>query len=168
MHIDLSDLRNKDIFLDEDFKIDVKNYKINMIDDLKNLHVSGFIRLNSADIIEFDLKINGVMLLKDSITLDLVEYPFTSLLNEEYELNDPYFQEYIEKDQNTLDILEILWENIVLEVPMRFTKAKDAVIKGNGWSLGNIENKDEEIDPRLAKLTELIEEKEEENHGSSF
>ena len=37
---------------------------------------------------------------------------------------------------NTIDLSEILWQNIVLEVPLRFTKVTDLdEFKGEGWKL---------------------------------
>ena len=69
-----------------------------------------------------------------------------------------YCGNFYEKSKNSLDISEILWENIVLEIPISITnhKSEDLLLKGNGWELVN-ENK-EEIDPRLAKLKELLDE----------
>ena len=41
--------------------------------------------------------------------------------------------------QNRLDILPFLWQNIVLEVPMRITNSniEDVVSSGEGWELIN-------------------------------
>ncbi|MDE5539789.1 MAG: DUF177 domain-containing protein, partial [Bacilli bacterium] len=80
---------------------------------------------------------------------------------EEYSLDSEYFKEYYEKEQNILDIKRILWENIVLEVPMRITKNEDVKMSGDGWSLGGSENKNDNIDPRLEKLKMLLDEGEE-------
>ena len=62
-----------------------------------------------------------------------------------------------EKMQNTLDLKQLLWQNIVLEVPISYTLNNDANLKGNGWELINDKNivKDE-IDPRLKKLEDLL------------
>ena len=100
------------------------------------------------------------MILKDSVTLEPIQYPFNIKIVEEYSLNDEYFKEYYENDQNILDIMRVLWENIVLEVPMHLTNTKDAKLEGDGWSLGSNKN-NEQIDPRLAKLTELLDERKE-------
>jgi uncharacterized metal-binding protein YceD (DUF177 family) len=45
-----------------------------------------------------------------------------------------------------------------LEVPMRITNADISDIKtsGDGWELIDENKKEKEIDPRLAKLTELL------------
>lgn len=89
--------------------------------------------------LEVHLEITGVMIITDSVTNDFVDYPFVSKIDEEYDLNDENFLETYQKSQNILDIMKILWENIVLEVPMRFTLTEDAHLSGEGWSLG--ENK---------------------------
>lgn len=107
-----------------------------------------------------NLNITGVMVIPDSVTTEPVDFPFTSKIEEEFDINDKNFLEYYQKEQNILDIMKILWENIVLEVPMRFTTTKDAHLSGDGWSLGEDKNKDNNIDPRLAKLQELLDRKE--------
>jgi len=161
MQIDLNQLRINDRFsYDDDFEIDSTIYQKEEIKGLTNLHVKGSIYYNSAEILEINLFVSGVMKLEDSVSLELIEHPFEIEIAEEYSLNDSYFKEYYEKEQNILDIIAILWENIVLEVPMRLTKTKNKTIHGEGWQLGDKENK-EDIDPRLAKLAELLDERKE-------
>ena len=161
MELNLVTLSNTGIIeYDEDFVVDQELIKSVNIISLKDLHVKGSIRLNSLSLLELDLVVTGIMILPDSVTSDPVEYPFTSKIEEEYDINDKNFLEYYEKSQNILDIMKILWENIVLEVPMRFTTTKDAHLSGDGWSLGEDKNKDDNIDPRLAKLSELLDRKE--------
>ena len=156
MELNLAELTNGSVTYDTDFVINADTYKEVGILDLKNLHVTGDISLNSVSMLAVNLIITGIMVIPDSVTNEPVEYPFTSKIEEEYDINDENFLEYYQKEQNILDIMKILWENIVLEVPMRFTLAKDAHLSGDGWSLGEDENKDDQIDPRLAKLAELL------------
>lgn len=145
---------------DEDFTIRSDIYEDVGILDLKNCHVSGTISLNSLSMLVVNLTVTGIMVLPDSVTTEPVDYPFTSKIEEEMDINDENFLEYYQKSQNILDIMKILWENIVLEVPMRFTVTKDAHLSGEGWSLGEDKNKVDQIDPRLAKLSELLDRKE--------
>jgi len=162
MQIDLNRIKINDrITFNQDFDIDSNIYQNDNIKGLKNLHVEGYIHYNSAEILEIKLNLAGIMLLTDSVTLDIIENPFNIEIDEEYSLNDEYFKEYYEKEQNILDIMAILWENIVLEVPISLTHAKDLEISGDGWSMGCIENKEDNIDPRLAKLAELLDERKE-------
>ena len=156
MELNLAELTNKSVTYDNDFVINADTYKEVGIIDLKNLHVTGDISLNSVSMLAVNLTITGIMVIPDSVTTEPVDYPFTSKIEEEYDINDEFFLEYYQKEQNILDIMKILWENIVLEVPMRFTLAKDAHLSGDGWSLGEDKNKDDQIDPRLAKLAELL------------
>ena len=156
MELNLAELTNGSVTYDNDFIINADTYKEVGILDLKNLHVKGDISLNSVSMLAVNLTVTGIMVIPDSVTSVPVDYPFTSKIEEEYDINDEFFLEYYQKEQNILDIMKILWENIVLEVPMRFTLAKDAHLSGDGWSLGEDKNKDDQIDPRLAKLAELL------------
>ena len=156
MELNLAELTNGSVTYDNDFVINADTYKEVGILDLKNLHVTGDISLNSVSMLAVNLTVTGIMVIPDSVTTEPVDYPFTSKIEEEYDINDENFLEYYQKEQNILDIMKILWENIVLEVPMRFTTTKDAHLSGDGWSLGEDKNKDDQIDPRLAKLAELL------------
>ena len=155
MELNLAELTNGSVTYDNDFVINADTYKEVGILDLKNLHVTGDISLNSVSMLAVNLTVTGIMVIPDSVTTEPVDYPFTSKIEEEYDINDEFFLEYYQKEQNILDIMKILWENIVLEVPMRFTATEDAHLSGDGWSLGEDKNKDN-IDPRFAKLAELL------------
>ena len=60
---------------------------------------------------------------------------------------------------NTLAILELLWENIVLEVPIRFTKVEDfSKFHGDGWKLVSEDDNSHENNPFSEILKEFGEE----------
>ncbi len=155
-HILISDK----VVLDQDFAIDLNVYHNDAIIDLKNLHVKGNIFYNQSDNLELDLVVSGVMVLNDSVTLDKIDYDFKSIIQDEYDTNTKDFKEYYEKEQNILDIMRILWENIVLEVPISKTVTEDVSLSGDGWSFGKT-NINDNIDPRFAKLAELLDERKE-------
>ncbi|MBE6155065.1 MAG: DUF177 domain-containing protein [Firmicutes bacterium] len=162
MKIDLNKLNIGDkININEKFIFNSNIYNNENIKGLKDVEVNGYIYYNSAEILEIKLSLSGVMMLVDSVTLDIIENPFNIEIDEEYSLNDQYFKEYYEKEQNILDIMAILWENIVLEVPISLTHTENVELSGDGWSMGCIENKEDNIDPRLAKLAELLDERKE-------
>ena len=62
--------------------------------------------------------------------------------------------------QNSLDIFPIIWQNILLEVPLRVLHpdSDEMPTCGDGWHLITEDDKNEVIDPRLAKLSEFIKE----------
>ena len=132
MHIRLLDLYRgikKEIVLDQDVTIAKEYYKYSDIKDLKDVHVSGKIYLNYDRKVEYTLEVTGAMILEDSISLEDVSYPF------HIEIED-ILEENSKKLQNSLDLIEILWENIVLEVPLKFSKVEDlSQYKGEGWKI---------------------------------
>ena len=151
--IDLSKLVIKDLIVDEDVSFNDKPL-INGLKEVKNAHYSGKVSLNEEEQIEIDLELTGDMVLTDSVTLEEFLKPFTIKIEETLDEKDENMAEYFDKMQNTLDIEAILWQNIVLEVPIRIRKEdNDISFEGNGWGL-NKESK-EEIDPRFAKLADL-------------
>ena len=153
MNISLNAL-NAPVYLDEDVSFTPNIEQNKDIVDLKNLHVKGYVRYNASDNLELDLKLTGEMFLRDSVTLETIKKPLDIKIEEEYQINKEFLQEYTKTEQKILDIMKILWENIVLEVPIRLTTCTNAHMLGDGWSLGE-EHKNEEIDPRLAKLASL-------------
>lgn len=149
MQIDLNELNiNNQILLDEyiDFKEEV--YSNSGIKKLNNIKFVGRIYYNSSDEIVLEGKINGIMILEDAITLEDVELPLNVEINE-------IFEENIPKTQNTLETLDVLWQNIVLEVPIRITTSlSHKSIKGNGWEL----KEEKETNQALAGIAQLLDE----------
>ncbi|MBR5662541.1 MAG: DUF177 domain-containing protein [Bacilli bacterium] len=156
MQIDLNKLNVSDIVIDESLTIDNELYKNTSIKELKPVKVSGKIFYNISDEIELDVDVEGIMILEDSITLDPIDYPYSFHINEIISSENEEIKEYYQNSKNTLDIMPILWQNIVLEVPISITKEKDAHLSGEGWELNN--DKEDNIDPRLAELSKLLEE----------
>lgn len=155
MVIDLNKINNE-IFIDQIYDFDKKYYEKTDIRLLKNVHFIGKVYYDYEGNMKIEGKCNGIMILPDSITLEDIEHPFSFEIDYIINENNEEIKEYYEKLKNTLDIMGILWQNIVLEVPMRITNNSIDKIESNsdGWDIKN-ENK-KEIDPRLAKLTELL------------
>lgn len=153
MIIDLNVLNFKDeILIDFDL---IKDDRLDSrIKDLKDTHVYGSL-YNRDYNIYMKLKCKGIMKLEDSISLDIIDYPFTIELDDNLEEFKENFTTCFDFSKNTLDILEFLWENIELEVPISYSLKSDAKMSGNGWELGENDN-NTGIDPRLEKLKELL------------
>jgi len=78
---------------------------------------------------EISLNITGKMKISDSITLEDVWYPFEIEIQEKLD-------EFLENDKKHLDIIAFLWQNIVLEVPLRYTSVSNYdEYHGDGWKL---------------------------------
>ena len=103
--------------------------------DLKDAYVDGQIYLNSEDTVEIECFIHGIMILPCSITLEPVEYPFNISVEDDLFALLGEIVENSKKSQNSIDISPIIWENILMEIPMKVTseKAKNISLEGNGW-----------------------------------
>jgi len=135
-------------------KEQLKDTELISLDDVK---ISGFITKSSTDDYHVFLSIKGIMVLPCSLTLKPVEYPFNididGYLKELFEEID----KNVKKIENTIDILPIIWENILVELPMKVVSndLQDLKLEGNGWKLITEEEK-KEINPELEKLKDLI------------
>ena len=129
--IDLTNLLSNvvdSISLDGEYTIDKDRITDSRILDLSKISVKGSI---SSDLDDYlvDMNIVGDMTINDSVTLKPVKYHFDIDFNEK-------LNEIIENNDNSLDIIEILWQNIVLEVPLRYTEVRDySKYQGDGWKL---------------------------------
>ena len=134
------------VTLDDDIIIPETFYQNTEIKRLDNIHVQGTIKYDLSDEVVINMQVTGKMILVDSITLEEISEDInldiaTNL--EEITSESTYFYE---KNKNILDIIEFLWENIVLEVPISRTLASGTNMEGNGWSLNKDDGIDEEID----------------------
>ena len=68
-----------------------------------------------------------------TVTLKDVDYDFET----EFEENLGKFEEIYKNNKNTLEISDILWENIVLEIPIRVVsdEIEPSNTSGDGWEL---------------------------------
>lgn len=134
MKIDLFKLNNfNEVFIDEDISFAEEYYIDSDIRDVKNFHVKGNIMLDYEDFIVTDLLLTGDLILPCAITLDDVLYPIEVKMEE----NIGKFEDFYNKNKNTLDILPFIWENIVTEVPIRVVKEDigDIKLSGDGWEV---------------------------------
>ena len=140
------------IILDEDITFDNEKYHLPEIKDLKSIHLKGQVELDENEEVILTGVLSGTMTVLDSISLDEVDYDFETELEENLE-------EIIENDKNSIDIIDVLWQNIVLEVPLRYTEVTDySKYSGDGWRLISEEELKKEQNPFQA----LIENKKEE------
>lgn len=134
MKIDLFKLNNfNEVFIDEDISFTEEYYIDSDIRGVKNFHVKGNIMIDYEDFIVTDLLLTGDLILPCAITLDDVLYPIEVKMEE----NIGKFEDFYNKNKNTLDILPFIWENIVTEVPIRVVKEDigDIKLSGDGWEV---------------------------------
>lgn len=138
MNIDLFKLNNLNhLDIDQDVEFPEEYFGTMDIRDIKNCHIKGELSINYDDELDANLNIKGTFVLPCAITLEDVEYDFetniTDILGK--------FDDFYNKNKNILDILPIIWENIVSEVPIRVVKEgiDTSNISGEGWELTSSE-----------------------------
>ena len=151
-----SGLTNK-ISINQELKVDKDLLKTTDLLDLKDVVVTGDISLSYNDY-NLSLKVTGEMVLPCSLTLKPVNNPFIISIEGEYQELMADFGENTRKSENTLDIFPIIWENILVEIPMRVvSEDAETLKKGNGWNFID----DEKINNSpFEKLNELLDRKE--------
>ena len=151
MQIDLN--FNDSYKLNEVVNIPKTYFENSSVKKLDNIKVEGKLYYDSEDNLYADVAISGNMVLADDISLEEVLYPFS------IEYND-ILDENLKNNQNTLDLFEFLWENIVLEVPLKFTKVTNlSEFHGDGWKLVSEEENSLEHNP-FSELLENFDKKE--------
>lgn len=152
MTIDLFNLvvNNKTINIDSDIIIPNEYLENSGIRRLNNIHFKGNIKKLVDDTYSLEGVLSGTMILADDITLEDYEYNFTSEIEENIEETSINLQK-------TLDITDILWQNILIEVPSKVVNDKNKNIKleGNGWRLISENDLNNKNNP-LSELEDLL------------
>lgn len=132
MYINLIPLNTKGR-VDFDIMPNMDEYKSPEIDRLENIRAVGYILDNGTDEYEINIHITGKAITKSAINMAEVEIP----LDIKYADFIKNLVEIYKKGTNSLDILPIIWENILLEIPIRAVNSSDEYekIRGEGWEI---------------------------------
>ena len=140
MNIDITKLKSgleNYIEVNEDYTFTKDEIKDTEIMESLTVKINGDITKNSLDEYIINIDVKGTMILPCSITLKPVNYDFDT--NIEGNLKDLYEEigKNLENNQKTIDILPIIWENILMEIPIKVVSPdiSDAIYKGDGWEL---------------------------------
>lgn len=135
--------------------IDISNDLIEstLISNLKNVLFKGELFIDEDDKLNLVGKLTGVMTLQDDITLEPFDYEFNTEI-----------EEILEKSKNILDITDILWQNILVEIPSKVRSTDEVInLEGDGWRVISEEQYELERNKRnnpFANLNELLSKKE--------
>ena len=159
MNYDLTRLRNgidRKVIIDDYYSFTKEQLSATDVESLDNVHVEGEITLNAIDEIYLSLEVSGVMVIPCAITLKPVDVPFDIIIEGDLSEIHEESQENAEKSLNSLDILPIIWENILMEIPMRVVSpdADITKMKGDGWRV--ITDEEENVNSELSKLQDLL------------
>lgn len=150
---DISKLKNdteQKLEINETIEFPEEKLKGTEIQRLEDIKATGEITRIESSTYHLTLNITGNMVLLCARSLEEVDYPLNIFIDENIS-EEAEMSENQVIFQNSLDIFEIVWENIVLEVPLRVIKEDASFIsKGECWSL-----KDENEETFSSPLSEL-------------
>ena len=156
MQIDITKLLTNQaskIYFDNQVVIPKEYLVGSRIDELNNIATSGSINLNEENELIINAKVTGEMVLKDDLTLEPVKYNF-----------DTEFEENISNPINMLDITDVLWQNILVEIPSKVRATdEDIHLSGDGWRVISEDEYNAERNKNnnpFANLDELLKTKE--------
>ena len=153
MEIDISKLYNHTLStLDINKEVIIPEEYFNNTDilELKNVTFKGDIQ-NLEEVFNLKGTVTGIMVLEDNISLDKIDYSFSAEIDEEIEENQ-------ENSSNILDITDVLWQNILLEVPLKLTNVTNFdEYHGDGWKLVS-EDSIENTNNPFKELEEMLRE----------
>jgi uncharacterized protein len=124
---------------------------------LKDTNVKGYINRDDSFNYYLDLVIEGTMVLPCSITLKPVDYVFNAEISGDYMELMSEIENSVQKVDNSLDIFHIIWENILMEIPIKVTcpDATDLKLSGDGWKLVT-EGEEDGTTSAFDKLKDLL------------
>ena len=145
--------------IEEEYSFSKEQLKGTDVISLDDMKVVGEITKDAIDNIYLNVDVSGTLVLPCAITLKPVDYPFNIKIEGNIDELVEENEKSVKKDENTLDILPIIWENILMEIPMRVVSkgAEEELsnLEGNGWKVITEEDNGE-INPELAKLKDLL------------
>ena len=155
MQIDISKLINgyvDEITVNEEIKLDDNLLKENNIYRIHDLIFDGSITLNEDDKVLITGKIIGYLVMPDDLTLEETDVKIDTII-----------EEIIEKNEKILDISEILWQNILMEIPSKVRSHDEEVnISGNGWRVisESVYEKEHQNNNPFKNLKDILDKKE--------
>ena len=156
MEIDITKLLTREastIYIKNEVIIPKNLLENSFINDLKDIYFDGKATINEENDLVISGIISGTMILSDDITLEPVEYNFKTDL-----------EEILDYNYNKIDITDILWQNIVVEIPSKVrATSEDIELSGDGWRVISEDKYNEERNKGknpFANLNELLKKEE--------
>ena len=162
MIIDITKLKSNivdKIDIDESINVDEELLKETDIIELKDTSVKGFITKDDLNSYNLNVIISGTMVLPCSVSLKPTNYDFSCSIDENIEELLEELGKTLKNSENTIDIFPIIWENILMEIPMHIVNEDihDVKLSGDGWRvITDVEDDSESVNPELQKLKDLL------------
>lgn len=155
MNVDITRLKSgidSNVLIDLNYSFTKEQLENTNILELNDVKIKGEIT-NGIEDYHLKLSIEGTMILPCSISLKPTKYPFSIEIDDDL---SEFLEKNLENNQNSIDIFPIIWENILMEIPLKVVNEdlSDVKKEGEGWKF--ITDKEERINPELEKLKDLL------------
>lgn len=166
MNIDLTKLitnMEEEITINTSIEFDQSFFSTCSIRSLKNTSLEANITKLCDGGYEIEGKIKGIMILPDDITLEDTEVPFESTFDEKFDENKINDENKLKIIKNRLDISDFLWQNILVEIPLKVKseKSENLTLKGDGWRFVTEEELKECNNSPFSELSKLFDSRKE-------
>ena len=147
------------ILIDETITIPSEYLENTEIRKISDVIVKGKVYYEDLEY-QVSLNIKCDLVLPCSISLKDVDYKIDININEIISEDDEKVEKNDKIVNNCIDLLSIVWQNILVEIPLRVVSpdVKEENIYKDGWKFITNEEENEEIDPRLSKLKDFLSE----------
>lgn len=129
------------------------------VKSIPSIHIEGSLQFDGSALVFSDLKLDGVMIVPDSITDEDVEVEFDTESQDTYSFSpvQESDEDIIVVKHDTIDINPAVLQAVLFEAPMSISRLpRDQYPKGEGWQLlSDQDPKEEKIDPRWEKLKDF-------------
>ena len=155
MNVDITRLKSgidSNVVIDLNYSFTKEQLENTNTLELNDVKIKGEIT-NGIEDYHLKLSIEGTMILPCSISLKPTKYPFSIEIDDDL---SEFLEKNLENNQNSIDIFPIIWENILMEIPLKVVNEdlSDVKKEGEGWKF--ITDKEERINPELEKLKDLL------------
>lgn len=126
--------------------------KITGLYGLENIEVTGTLKyLDSINHCVVDFEVKGIMKVKCAISNEDIDYSFSDIDNVTFSFDSTDDDEIIQAKGNTIDLSPLVWQLIVVNVPLKVVKDNINDNSRLNCMTKNDQN-DKKIDPRLECL----------------
>lgn len=163
----LQKIKSQGLTIDETINLDSLKERDPEIRYVSPIRVRGKAEIHAREVI-FDLHITGELVLPSSRTLADVTLPIDIRTKETFLYEDEETDDEVNLiEGETIDLIPVVEDLILLEIPLQVIGEDDEMPgsqkSGQGWTYYSSESelKKDTIDPRLAKLKQLLEDQDE-------
>lgn len=153
----LKTLANQTLEVNETLKFAEEMFEsVSNIEGISDIEVDGIIYLQNNEV-NANLNIKGIYQLPCVNTGQIGDYPFEFKI--EGNLKGEYPQT-INYEADYIDLLEVVWQKLIVEAPLRFVKSDINEKNGKSWKYMSEDEyndmKASQTDPRFEKLKDLF------------